>query len=145
MEQLKKSIAVLFATMLMLPIALVAQSLGEPGRENDGPNPLKNIYFGEQHMHTKNSFDAFTIGSGTWAQDSRLTGGGMGFGALAGGLIGALLGPGGAMAGAAVGGSVGGMIGHHENVKFDDPVMDNFATSLVNDSSALILGTPVGN
>jgi hypothetical protein len=28
---------------------------------------LKNVYFGEQHMHTRNSFDAFTAGvSATW-------------------------------------------------------------------------------
>ena len=78
----------------------------------------------------------------TWAQDSSLTKGGIGFGALAGGLIGMLLGPGGAMAGATVGGSVGGLIGHHENVKFNDPILDDFAASLVNDSSALILLGP---
>jgi len=41
-------------------------AMGEPGRSASGPNPLKNVYFGEQHMHTENSFDAFTIGSGTW-------------------------------------------------------------------------------
>ena len=41
--------------------------IGEPGRSSDGPNPLKNVYFGEQHMHTRNSFDAFTVGvSQTW-------------------------------------------------------------------------------
>ena len=31
------------------------------------PNPLRNVYFGEEHMHTRNSFDAFTIGvNQTW-------------------------------------------------------------------------------
>jgi len=41
--------------------------IGEPGRSSDGPNQLKNVYFGEQHMHTRNSFDAFTVGvSQTW-------------------------------------------------------------------------------
>jgi hypothetical protein len=39
-----------------------ADSVGEPGRDAGGSNPLKNVYFGEQHMHTRNSFDAFTIG-----------------------------------------------------------------------------------
>lgn len=78
----------------------------------------------------------------TWAQDSSMESGGIGFGAIAGGLIGSLLGPGGAMAGAAAGGSVGGLIGHHENVKFDDPALDAFAASLVNDSSALLLIGP---
>lgn len=75
----------------------------------------------------------------TWAQDSRNVSGGTGMGAITGGMLGLLFGPGGALAGAAVGGSIGGLIGHHENVKFDDPVLDNFAASLVNDSSALIL------
>ena len=78
----------------------------------------------------------------TWAQDSRLSTGGAGFGALAGGLIGMLLGPGGAVAGAAVGGSMGGLIGHHENVKFNDPVLDDFAASLQNCTSALVLLGP---
>ena len=42
-------------------------SVGEPGRGSGKPNPLKNLYFGEQHMHTRNSFDAFTIGVNmTW-------------------------------------------------------------------------------
>ena len=42
-------------------------SVGEPGRGADGKNPLKNVYFGEQHMHTRNSFDAFTAGvTATW-------------------------------------------------------------------------------
>jgi len=51
--------------------AWAADSAGEPGRSSKGPNPLKNVYFGEQHMHTKNSFDGFTIGSGTWADAYR--------------------------------------------------------------------------
>ncbi len=41
--------------------------IGEPGRGAGGKNPLKNVYFGEEHMHTRNSFDAFTAGvSATW-------------------------------------------------------------------------------
>ena len=33
------------------------------------PNPLKNIYFGEQHMHTQNSYDAYAMGvRQTWAE-----------------------------------------------------------------------------
>ena len=55
------------AILGVLSVASVsAQSIGEPGREAGNKNPLKNVYFGEQHMHTENSFDAFTIGSGTW-------------------------------------------------------------------------------
>ncbi|MGB5294622.1 MAG: DUF3604 domain-containing protein, partial [Thermoanaerobaculia bacterium] len=46
---------------------LVAQSTGEPGRDSGKPNPLKNVYFGEQHIHTRNSPDAFAMGTrGTW-------------------------------------------------------------------------------
>ena len=75
----------------------------------------------------------------TWAQDSSNVSGGISLGALTGGMLGLLFGPGGALAGAAVGGSIGGLIGHHENVKIDDPALNYFAASLVNDSSALIL------
>jgi hypothetical protein len=65
-------------TLLRLPIlclallasgAWAADSIGEPGRSSSKPNPLKNVYFGEQHMHTQNSFDAYTVGvRGTWAE-----------------------------------------------------------------------------
>jgi hypothetical protein len=42
-------------------------SIGEPGRSADGKNPLKNVYFGEQHLHTSASPDAFAVGTrGTW-------------------------------------------------------------------------------
>jgi hypothetical protein len=44
-----------------------ARSIGEPGRESGKPNPLKNVYFGEQHIHTAASPDAFAVGTrGTW-------------------------------------------------------------------------------
>jgi len=43
--------------------------IGEPGRGAGGKNPLKNVYFGEQHLHTQNSFDAYTVGvRQTWAE-----------------------------------------------------------------------------
>jgi len=49
--------------------AIAAGSIGEPGRSAGSANPLKNVYFGEQHMHTQNSFDAWTVGvRGTWAE-----------------------------------------------------------------------------
>ena len=56
--------------MLSRPASsVVAQSTGEPGRDSEGPNLLKNVYFGEEHMHTRNSFDAFTVGvNQTWDQ-----------------------------------------------------------------------------
>ncbi len=59
----------LAVTLLTTSLAQAADSVGEPGRESGAPNPLKNVYFGEQHMHTRNSFDAFTIGvNQTWDQ-----------------------------------------------------------------------------
>jgi hypothetical protein len=55
-------------TVLLLPSLALAQSAGEPGRESGQPNPLKNVYFGEQHLHTAASPDAFAVGTrGTWA------------------------------------------------------------------------------
>jgi len=75
----------------------------------------------------------------TWAQDSAKVPGGIGYGALLGGVIGLIFGPGGALAAAAVGGSIGGLIGHHLNVKFNDPVLDDFAASLLNDTSAIVI------
>ena len=57
-------VLILILTPLTTPFA---QNIGEPNREKEGPNPLKNVYFGEEHMHTRNSFDAFTVGvSATW-------------------------------------------------------------------------------
>ena len=57
----------LLCTALFVTGAWAADSAGEPGRSSGKKNPLKNVYFGEQHMHTRNSFDAFTIGvSATW-------------------------------------------------------------------------------
>ena len=75
----------------------------------------------------------------TWAQDDSDVGAGTGFGAITGGLIGLLLGPGGALAGAAIGGSLGALMGVDDNIALDDPKLDEFAASLVNDTSALIL------
>jgi len=57
------------ATLVACGIAFTASadSAGEPGRDSGKANPLKNVYFGEQHMHTRNSFDAFTLSvSATW-------------------------------------------------------------------------------
>lgn len=43
--------------------AWAADSIGEPGRSSGKANPLKNVYFGEQHLHTVNSPDAFAMGT----------------------------------------------------------------------------------
>jgi hypothetical protein len=52
----------LFA-MLFVSSTWAQDSMGEPGRTSGKPNPLKNVYFGEQHLHTRNSPDAFAAGS----------------------------------------------------------------------------------
>ena len=61
----------LLGSLLLVSGASAADSVGEPGRAAGKKNPLKNVYFGEQHMHTRNSFDAFTVGSTTWVQAYR--------------------------------------------------------------------------
>jgi uncharacterized membrane protein len=81
----------------------------------------------------------FTRIHSTWAQDDSAVGVGTGVGAVTGGLLGMLLGPGGALAGAAAGGSVGAMLGVGDEIAFDDPRLDDFASSLAKDTSALIL------
>ena len=49
-------------TALLASYIWAANSTGEPGRSSGKPNPLNNVYFGEQHLHTANSPDAFAHG-----------------------------------------------------------------------------------
>ena len=64
---LKLSIALALGITLPVSSLWAADSAGEPGRSSGKANPLKNVYFGEQHIHTGNSPDAFAIGTrGTW-------------------------------------------------------------------------------
>ena len=52
--------------------AWAADAIGEPGRASGKANPLKNVYFGEQHLHTQNSPDAFAAGGRqTWDEAFR--------------------------------------------------------------------------
>ena len=54
-------------SMLVVTSAMAADPVGEPGRSAGGKNPLKNVYFGEEHLHTTNSPDAFVVGArGSW-------------------------------------------------------------------------------
>jgi hypothetical protein len=54
-------------SMLVVSGAWAANSTVEPGRSSGKKNPLKNVYFGEQHLHTSASPDAFAVGTrGTW-------------------------------------------------------------------------------
>ena len=50
--------------------AFTADSTGEPGRSADGKNPLNNVYFGEQHLHTQNSPDAYAMGTRNTTDDA---------------------------------------------------------------------------
>ncbi len=62
-------LAALVAVLTFSPIAgaLAQDSTGEPGRGSGQKNPLNNVYFGEQHLHTSASPDAFAVGTrGTW-------------------------------------------------------------------------------
>ena len=45
-------------------------SVGEPGRKPGKANPLNNVYFGEQHLHTANSPDAFSFGTRNTPDDA---------------------------------------------------------------------------
>jgi len=42
----------------------------KPAYERPAPNPTKTAYFGDTHVHTKNSFDAFIVGTRTNADDA---------------------------------------------------------------------------
>jgi hypothetical protein len=50
--------------------AVAADSAGEPGRSSGKANPLNNVYFGEQHLHTQNSPDAYAMGTRNTTDDA---------------------------------------------------------------------------
>jgi hypothetical protein len=63
----------MFAVMMTFALAATASAQGpsgEPGRGDSGPNPLKNVYFGEQHLHTADSPDAFAMGTTNTQDDA---------------------------------------------------------------------------
>jgi len=66
-----KRFTVLITCLVLLAPAAWAQSpVGEPGRDGSGPNPLNNVYFGEQHLHTQNSPDAYSMGTRNTTDDA---------------------------------------------------------------------------
>jgi uncharacterized membrane protein len=75
----------------------------------------------------------------TWAQDDSAVGVTAGWGMVTGALLGLLAGPGGALAGATAGGSIGALMGLGSEALLDDPRLDEFASSLERDTSALVL------
>jgi hypothetical protein len=52
------------------PAPALPSPIGEPGHGTDAPNPLNNVYFGEQHLHTLNSPDAFAFGTRNTPDDA---------------------------------------------------------------------------
>ena len=62
--------AVALAASLVATAAFGADSAGEPGRSSGKANPLKNVYFGEQHLHTADSPDAFAMGTTNTQEDA---------------------------------------------------------------------------
>ena len=56
-----------------LTSAFVLAAIAAPAVAQDAPDPAgRQVFFGEEHMHTRNSFDAVTIGVGqTWEQAYR--------------------------------------------------------------------------
>jgi hypothetical protein len=60
-------LGVAVALAMTAGVASAQDSIGEPGRASGQANPLRNVYFGEQHLHTENSPDAFVVGTrGGW-------------------------------------------------------------------------------
>ena len=49
---------------------LAADTVGDFGK----PNPLNNVYFGEQHLHTQESADAFAMGTRNTVDDAYYSG-----------------------------------------------------------------------
>ena len=68
--QLKFLSVVLSVSILNAPVGFAQDSVGEPGRGDNGPNPLNNLYFGEQHLHSQASPDAFSFGTRGDANDA---------------------------------------------------------------------------
>ncbi len=65
------SIAVsLLCSILVVSGAWATDPVGEPGRSSGKKNPLKNVYFGEQHLHSYWSADAFATGSRQKPEDA---------------------------------------------------------------------------
>jgi hypothetical protein len=61
-------VSCLLYSAALISAAVADDPIGEPGRKAGAKNPLKNVYFGEQHLHTSASPDAFAVGTrGTWA------------------------------------------------------------------------------
>ena len=60
----KRFLSLAIASLVLgMPVSALSDSRGEPGRDSGKPNPLNNVYFGEEHLHTSASPDAFAFGT----------------------------------------------------------------------------------
>jgi hypothetical protein len=65
-----RTVISMVSASLLFASAAMADSIGEPGRSSKKANPLNNVYFGEQHLHTVASPDAFAFGTRTTAAEA---------------------------------------------------------------------------
>jgi len=63
-------VAALVCAIALAPSAFAQDNVGQPQGETGKPNPLKNVYFGEQHLHTQNSPDAYAMGTRNTTDDA---------------------------------------------------------------------------
>jgi len=56
-------VGALLCSAVLTPASWAADPTGEPGRGSAQKNPLNNVYFGEQHLHTTTSVDAYIQGN----------------------------------------------------------------------------------
>ncbi len=56
--------------VMVLAIAVVCSFAISQVQAKEKPNPLNNVYFGEQHLHTQNSPDAFGMGTRNTVDDA---------------------------------------------------------------------------
>jgi hypothetical protein len=70
MKKIRQQTLLIVTTISLITcasLAIAQDSIGEPDRNDHSKNPLRNVYFGEQHMHTQASPDSFAVGNrGTW-------------------------------------------------------------------------------
>ena len=66
---MRSNIGIALVSLLFAGSAF-ADSIGEPGRNSGKLNPLNNVYFGEQHLHTQDSPDAFSMGTRNTQDDA---------------------------------------------------------------------------
>ena len=70
MKNGKRLTAALVMSSMIVAAAGAQETLGEPGRGKSGKNIFNNVYFGEQHLHTVASADAFSFGTRGDANDA---------------------------------------------------------------------------